>query len=247
MPGRAHELTASARSDRADREGDPELDAAAQPVGFRGRLWYVDEAGPAGAAGLSSMPIDVPMRFETEPMLWTVERVYTPPECADLIALIERSSPTLATNNPLYRDQDRVIRDDPALADDLFRRLRRHLPERMGSLRLVGLNERLRFYRYRPGQRFEPHMDHWYRPSDRRITLHTVLAYFNDDFEGGQTVFQEQLDRVVVPARGMVAVFQHKLRHEGRPVLRGTKYAMRSDVVYEADEVIGRAGCELDD
>jgi hypothetical protein len=130
------------------------------------------------------MPIDVPMRFETEQMLWTIEQVYTPSECADLVALIERSSPTLATNNPLYRDQDRVIRDDPEFASDLFRRLRPHLPERMGQLRLIGLNDRLLFYRYRPGQRFEPHMDHWYRPNDRQITLHTVLAYFNDDFEG---------------------------------------------------------------
>lgn len=188
------------------------------------------------------MPIDVPMRFETEPMLWTVEQVYTPSECADLVALIERSSPTLATNNPLYRDQDRVIRDDPELATDLFRRLRPYLPERMGQLRLLGLNERLRFYRYRPGQRFETHMDHWYRPNDRQITLHTVLVYFNDDFKGGETVFQEQLDRTVVPEAGMVAVFQHKLRHEGRPVLHGTKYAMRSDVIYEADEAIGRVG-----
>jgi prolyl 4-hydroxylase len=188
------------------------------------------------------MPIDVPMRFETEQMLWTVEQVYTPPECVDIVTLIERSSPTLATNNPLYRDQDRVIRDDPAFAADLFHRLRPHLPERMGPLRLIGLNDRLRFYRYRSGQRFEPHMDHWYRPNDRQITLHTVLVYFNDNFEGGETVFQEQLDRTLIPKAGMVAVFQHKLRHEGRPVLKGTKYAMRSDVIYGADEAIGRAG-----
>jgi hypothetical protein len=188
------------------------------------------------------MQIDVPMRFEDEQMLWTVDQVYTQPECTELVALIERSSPSLATKNPLYRDQDRVIRDDQDFADDLFRRLRPNLPARMGQLRLVALNERLRFYRYRPGQRFEPHMDHWYRPNDRRITLHTVLVYFNDDFEGGETVFQEQFDRTVVPKAGMAAVFQHKLRHEGRPVLRGTKYALRSDVIYETDEAIGRAG-----
>lgn len=188
------------------------------------------------------MPFDVPMRFENEQMLWTVDEIYTASECADLVRLTERSSPTLATNNPLYRDQDRVIRDDPELAAEIFRRLRPHLPERMGPLRLVALNDRLRFYRYRPGQRFEPHMDHWYRPTDRQITLHTVLSYFNDDFEGGETVFQEQFDRTVVPKAGMVAIFQHKLRHEGRPVLRGTKYAMRTDVIYEADEPIGRVG-----
>lgn len=188
------------------------------------------------------MAVDVPMRFEGEAMLWCVDDVYTAAECAAFIALIEASSPTLATNNPLYRDQDRVVRDDPAVAGELLRRLRPHLPERMGALRLHSLNDRLRFYRYRAGQRFDPHTDHWYRPDERRITLHTVLAYFNDDFEGGETAFCEHLDAVVRPKAGRVAVFQHKLRHEGKAVLRGAKYAMRSDVIYEADEPIGRVG-----
>jgi len=186
--------------------------------------------------------MDIPVRYDNQPLLWTVDDVYSADECEEMIALIERSSPTLATNNPLYRDQDRVIRDDPALASDLFGRLRPALAECIGGLQLVGLNDRLRFYRYRPGQRFVPHMDHWYRPSERQITLHTVLAYFNDNFEGGETRFQEQLDQVLVRKRGMVAIFQHKLRHEGCLVRRGAKYAMRSDVIYEAPVSIGRVG-----
>lgn len=185
---------------------------------------------------------DIPMRFADRPLLLTVPDVYAPDECAAFVALIEASGPALATNNPLYRDQDRVIRDDPAIAATLFDRLRPHLPETMGPLRVVGLNERLRMYRYRPGQRFEPHTDHWYQPSPHRITLYTVLVYFNDDFEGGETRFQEQLEGTVVPRRGLVAIFQHKLRHEGCPVRGGTKYAMRSDVVYESDRPIGRLG-----
>jgi hypothetical protein len=188
------------------------------------------------------MPVDIPMRFETEALLWTIGDVYSTAECASFIRLIEASSPTIATNNPLYRDQDRVIRDDPSIASELFARIRAHLPPRMGSLVLVGLNERLRFYRYRAGQRFEPHMDHWYRPSPSQITLHTVLVYFNDDFDGGETRFSEQLEQVLVPRRGMAAIFQHKLRHEGCLVRSGVKYAMRSDVIYEADEPVGRAG-----
>ena len=185
------------------------------------------------------------MRFESEPLLWTVDGVYTPDECAGFVDLIERSAPTLATNNPVYRDQDRVIRDDPGISSDLFRRLRPHLPERLGpagEFRLVGLNERLRFYRYSPGQQFLPHTDHWYRPCETRITLHSVLVYFNDDFEGGETRFLEQLEQTVVPKPGLAAIFQHKVRHEGCPVARGRKYAMRTDVVFEAAEAIGRAG-----
>lgn len=182
------------------------------------------------------------MRFETEPLLWSVEDVYTEAECRGFIDLIERSAPALATNNPLYRDQDRVIKDDPGIAGELFRRLRPHLPERINVLRLVGLNDRLRMYRYRAGQRFEPHMDHWYRPSESQVTLHTVLVYFNDDFEGGETRFREQIEQTIIPRRGMAAIFQHKIRHEGCPVRRGIKYAMRSDVIYEAPEHISTAG-----
>ncbi len=188
------------------------------------------------------MPIDVPMRFDDEPFLWVVDNVYSPEECRVFIDLIERSSPTLATNNPLYRDQDRVIRDDQPIADELFHRLMAHLPAKIGPFSLFGLNERLRMYRYRPGQRFAPHMDHWYRANDRRVTLHTVLTYFNDDFEGGQTRFSEQVERIVEPRPGRVAIFQHKIRHEGCPVVRGTKYAMRSDLLFEAADVIGKLG-----
>lgn len=189
------------------------------------------------------MPIQIPMRFETEPLLWLVDDVYTENECRNFIDFIEQSSPTLATNNPLYRDQDRLIEDNPKIAEDLFLRLYPHLPQQINMLKLVGLNERLRMYRYRTGQRFEPHMDHWYRPSENRISLHTVLVYFNDDFEGGETRFQEQIEQTIIPKRGMVAIFQHKIRHEGCPVRRGIKYAMRSDVIYEADEPIS-APCD---
>jgi prolyl 4-hydroxylase len=184
------------------------------------------------------MSCTLPMRFDDAPLLWTVPDVYSPEECRQTVRDIERWGPTIATNNAIYRDQDRVMRDDPERAAALLRRLGPHLPERIGPLRLVGLNARLRFYRYQPGQRFPPHMDHWYWPSPTQVTLLTVLVYFNDDFEGGETRFLEQLDAVVVPKAGMVAIFQHKVRHEGCPVLRGTKYAMRTDAIYEADTPI---------
>lgn len=188
------------------------------------------------------MATPLPMRFDDQPLLWTVDAVYTPAECAAFIRMIEAADPGLPNDNPGYRDQDRVMVDDPEAAAELYRRLRPHVPARIGPFVSVGLNERLRCYRYRPGQRFTPHMDHWYRPSPTRITLHTVLVYFNAgdgvDFEGGETRFCEQLDATVVPAAGRVAIFQHKLRHEGSEVLRGTKYAMRTELLFEAPEPI---------
>lgn len=187
------------------------------------------------------MAIPLPMRFEDEKLLWTVDDVYSPEECEQFIEFIESSTPSLATNNPEYRDQDRVMKDDPATAADLFARLRPHLPEVIGQFTLVGLNDRLRFYRYRPGQQFKPHMDHWHRPKPTQITLHTVLIYFNGNFEGGETRFAEQVEeQYLAPKAGLAAIFQHKIRHEGCPVLRGAKYALRTDVIYEAPDVIDR-------
>lgn len=178
------------------------------------------------------------MRFADTALLWTHERALSHEACEALVASIERADPALATNNPVYRDQDRVIRDDPALAGALLERLRPSLPERIGGLQLERINERFRLYRYRAGQRFAPHMDHWYQPSARSITLLTVLVYLNEGFEGGETSFREQVDRTVTPRTGLAAVFQHKIRHAGEPVVRGTKYALRSDVVYMSDEDI---------
>ena len=179
------------------------------------------------------------MRFSDTALLWTHERALSREACDELVASIERANPGLATNNPMYRDQDRVIRDDPALATTLLEGLRPSLPPRIGALALERrLNERFRLYRYRAGQRFAPHMDHWYQPSARSITLLTVLVYLNEGFEGGETSFCEQIERVVTPQTGLAAVFQHKIRHAGEPVVRGTKYALRTDVLYMSDEDI---------
>ena len=70
------------------------------------------------------MFVDLPFRFDDQPLLWTIPDVYTLTECAGFIRRIEGSAPQLATNNPIYRDQDRVIADDVEVATDLFRRLR---------------------------------------------------------------------------------------------------------------------------
>ena len=180
------------------------------------------------------------MRFADTALLWRVESVYSPGECREMVDRIESWSPSIATNNPIYRNQDRVMRDDPVFTADLFERLRPHLPERIGDLSLVGLNDRLRFYRYQPGQRFEAHTDHWYQPDETHITLLTVLVYFNDDFEGGETRFVEHVEDVVVPRPGLAAIFQHKIRHEGCEVTNGRKYALRTDAIYQAPHPIRR-------
>ncbi len=85
--------------------------------------------------------------------------MYSQLECERFIEKIELSRPKLATNNPLYRDQDRVIIDEQVIADDLFDRIRYSLPKKIEEFSLYRLNEILRFYRYAEGQKFLPHME----------------------------------------------------------------------------------------
>jgi hypothetical protein len=57
-----------------------------------------------------------------------------------------------------FRNNDRCIIDDVDMATMLFERIRSYLPETWEKHQIVGLNERLRFLRYDPGQKFEKHM-----------------------------------------------------------------------------------------
>ena len=177
-------------------------------------------------------PLNVQFRYEEQPLLWQLNDIYTESECNNFIKFIESSQPTIATNNSMYRDQDRVILDDSIKADELFQKIKHSLPKEIEGFKLSRLNERLRFYRYMKGQKFSPHMDHWYQPNENEVSLFSVLAYFNGNFSGGETKFMEQIEATVIPEPGKVAIFQHKIRHEGCEVLNGIKYAVRTDVIY---------------
>jgi prolyl 4-hydroxylase len=177
----------------------------------------------------------------TKPLWWTVDGVLSPGECARLVARIEAMGPTLApvsrATGPVVdegtRNNTRVIFDDPAFAGLLFERLRPHVPAELSGMRAAAANERLRCYRYAPGQRFAPHYDgSFYRCPGERSLL-TLLVYLNEGFSGGETGLLD-VDRVITPKTGMALLFQHAILHEGARVRAGVKYAARSDIMYRA-------------
>jgi predicted 2-oxoglutarate/Fe(II)-dependent dioxygenase YbiX len=179
----------------------------------------------------------------TKPLWWTVDGVLSPGECADLVARIDAMGPTLApvsraegaVVDPGVRNNTRVMFDDLAYAGLLFERVRAHVPPEMKGMRVVGANERLRCYRYAPGQRFAPHYDGAFLRSDVERSLLTLIVYLNEGFAGGETGLLD-LDRVVTPRTGMALLFQHAILHEGAAVTAGVKYAVRSDVMYRAEK-----------
>lgn len=141
------------------------------------------------------------------------------------------------------RNNDRFIIDDFELADSLWPAVELFVDAFDLDIKPVALNERFRFYRYSPSQRFKRHRD-----GEERIrgllSRITFLVYLNDDYEGGATVFSEykfhdgqRSDEIVTvaPKIGKALLFQHHLWHEGEEVIRGRKYVMRTDVLCDPD------------
>ena len=170
---------------------------------------------------------------------WTVPNVFSPTECDALVARIEAFGPALApittARGPAIRTDirtnERVMFDDPELAQDLFRRVAPHVPDALAGRPLHGTNPRFRGYRYQPGQAFKPHYDGSYRKSEALESELTLLLYLNEGFAGGETRFLD-IETDVRPQTGAVLLFAHRVLHEGAEVVSGTKYVLRSDVMY---------------
>jgi hypothetical protein len=131
-----------------------------------------------------------------------------------------------------YRDNDRVIWDNPSVATQMFGLVKDFLPPMIDGYEPCGLNERFRFYRYKDAQRFKPHMDGAFKRSETEVSLITMLIYLNEDFEGGSTPLIT-LNENIIPKTGMLLLFDHKILHAGQPVTSGTKYVLRTDVMYK--------------
>jgi prolyl 4-hydroxylase len=171
------------------------------------------------------------------PPLFTVPDLLTPVECRALIDWSESlgydEAPVSLAGGPVQRpdlrNNGRVMVDDPERAAWLWARLAPSIPPTRAGLAPIGLNERLRFYRYKPGERFRWHTDGFYRQPSGERSLLTLMVYLNEVDEGGWTEFETIS---IYPIAGQALVFDHMLPHQGAEVIAGRKYVLRSDILY---------------
>lgn len=149
----------------------------------------------------------------------------------------------------------RCIIDDDELSDTIYTRIcnalegtiyekkmkQRTIKSADGEITAtaVGLNERMRFLKYEQGQYFAPHLDLRYIRGPEfgeragETSYVTVQIYLNEKVKGGSTRFlcgNRHYD--VNPKIGSVLIFEHDILHEGSKVISGTKYSVRTDIVY---------------
>ena len=173
--------------------------------------------------------------------VYVVEDFLEQSECQRFITLAESlgfdDAPITTSNGAMIRkdvrNNTRVMTDNVEAASHLWKRAADWVVSPWRNRVAVGLNERLRFYRYEPGQTFAPHYDGAFERENGERSEFTFLIYLNDDFTGGSTGFFQPGRFHVQPKTGSLLLFHHPQLHEGAVVESGTKYVLRSDVMYE--------------
>lgn len=204
------------------------------------------------------------------PNLSLITNVLSVEECQQIVAATE--SVGFLPDAPIKEDgsQSSILAHnvywmvDQSFHDNLWERVRAHVPAHVTGRKARGINRRFRVYRYVPGAEYRCHIDGAWPPSGinpvtktyeydgspshaKQSSLFTFLIYLNDEFEGGETTFflPSAQDGVInaypiQPVMGSVAVFPHgeangALLHEGTGVRQGAKYIIRTDVEYDVD------------
>ena len=117
----------------------------------------------------------------------------------------------------------------------------------------IGINHCFRHSVYHaPSIGFKPHRDSSYIEKPNTRSILTIIIYLNDDFIGGDTIFikpnsdrkigqivEEELSdgyniiHKITPKKGKAIIFNHNVIHAGLDVTMGSKYIMRSDILFE--------------
>lgn len=193
-----------------------------------------------------------------EDQVLLLKNVFTPTECQTFVDFID-SQPLELTPPKKRGEADRinyrVSISSPEFAGRLWTVLRPHLPSfpypasvtppAAGARIAHSLNSNIRVYKYTPSQRFNPHYDDSVRDAKTgAVSEWTLLIYLTgveDGVRGGETIFYpnskaKASEAMVVPlTRGTALLHRHGgecLLHEGSQVRSGTKYILRSDIMF---------------
>lgn len=177
-------------------------------------------------------------KTELHPQIFLIEDFLTEAECDYYINLSQEKGFEEAKINVFgrqlmnkgIRNNDRVMIFDTTMAEKLFCIAKEFLPQEHDGYQILNFNEMLRVYKYAPGQQFKMHRDGSYIRNEKEKSFYTFMIYLNDDFEGGETEFENLF--TIAPKKGTALIFHHPLRHEGKTLISGLKYALRTDIMY---------------
>ncbi|KAI0810931.1 hypothetical protein BC629DRAFT_1281172 [Irpex lacteus] len=196
-------------------------------------------------------------RVLLEDQILLIDNFFSTEECKTFVRFID--SLPLELTPPKKRGEaervnHRISITSPEFAQNLYKVISPHLPlfpypstaRRPANAPLEraphSLNTNIRLYKYIAGQYFGPHYDDSVKDAvtgaKSEWTLLIYLTGIQDGVQGGETIFYKDKTKEVVSApltRGTALLHRHGsecLLHEGSPVLSGTKYVLRSDLMF---------------
>lgn len=207
-------------------------------------LREIADRDPAAAEQLALLPHMMPdadaknakrERLSSDPSIEIVRSVLLPEECAHVMKLAEPALKPSRIDDPMTgRGRPDPIRTShgaafPPHAEDLvLQAINRRIA--LASRTEAGNAESLFVMRYAPGQEYKPHLDALANLRNQREW--SAIAYLNEDYKGGATVFPE-LGISLRGRAGDLLVFRNvdaegkadpRLRHGGEPVTKGAKW-----------------------
>ncbi|KAI0341746.1 hypothetical protein BDW22DRAFT_1332315 [Trametopsis cervina] len=199
-------------------------------------------------------------RVLLEDQIILIDNFFTAEECKHFVRFIDGLPLEMTPpkkKGEAERVNQRISFTSPEFAQNLFSVISPHLPsfQYPQSVRrpanapteraVHSLNTNIRLYKYGPGQYFGPHYDDSVRDSvtgaKSEWTLLIYLTGVQDGVQGGETIFYKNhrnspQEAVSSPlTRGTALLHRHGnecLLHEGSPVHTGSKYVLRSDLMF---------------
>ena len=184
-----------------------------------------------------------------------IKKAFSSEFCDSLVDAHRHTFKPAQLNYPTsYRNNERQIKDDPALSKVLFEEIKKYIPREIvirgisdlehGKWDLQRLNPRIRICRYAEGQYFNKHLDGVYYESRQVQSKLTFMIYLNGgngEFAGGRTLFfpSKEDDHIIgfyQPCKGDLIIFDHNLWHSGEALIKGEKFILRSDILYKKED-----------
>ena len=164
--------------------------------------------------------------------IYQVHHAVSPLVCHNYIQLADRAgwNPTnIRDLNPLFSRTRAII---PIDTQALFDAIQHVAPSQLDNMEIISLIEqRTACMRYSEGEYFGLHTDSPFVAQNGACAKLSLVLYLNDDCVGGETVFPD-VALEIKPEIGKILLFPPGLRHMSKPITRGAKYIVRSEVLY---------------
>jgi hypothetical protein len=193
-------------------------------------------------------------------MVWVIPRFFSPRECQQWIDFSEDCGGLEYGNSPgnrymaqreCYRMQQNTALD--TVSEVLYKRFEPVVHRLVRDLcplgyandyQPVGFNPNLRLYKYTKGHAFGKHVDGSHRVDGVGRTEITVLIYLSSCKGGATRFYTSRKNKSIAfdPEPGTMLLHvhgDHCLEHEAEQVLDGTKYVLRTDVVFAKNNTTG--------